>query len=182
MLSDVMKKKLTTHFRLMDLDGDGYVELEDWEQGARNLAQIREWAPESDEYKALLAKHENIWNSFWKPADTDEDGKVTLTEYLALADHQRTQDFFTQDVVLSLFGAIFDTIDRDDDGKITTADYQRYFAAWGLEANRAKVAFSEMDINNDGLIARYMFIQLGLNFYLSDDPEDKGNWLFGSYE
>jgi len=39
MLSKTMRKKLTKHFYFRDLDQDGFVEREDWEQCARNLAE-----------------------------------------------------------------------------------------------------------------------------------------------
>ena len=76
MLSETMKKKLTNQFRVRDLDNDGYVEQEDWEQCARKLAEIRRWKEGSPEYEELVSKHISIWTTFWEPADLDSDGKV----------------------------------------------------------------------------------------------------------
>ncbi len=181
-LSEIMKKKLTKHFHLLDLDQDGFVEREDWEQCGRNLAKIRDWQPGSPEYEDILAKQGYLWTTFWKPADGNNDGKVSLDEYLHLADRQRTGGYFAQDIVLQLFGAIFDMIDLDGDGKITVQDYQLYFKAWGLDENLAEQAFSRLDLSGDGRLSRSIFIQFGLNFYISDDPNERGNWLFGPYE
>jgi Ca2+-binding EF-hand superfamily protein len=182
MLSETMKKKLTNQFHVRDLDKDGYVGREDWEQCAKNLAEIRRWKPESPEYEDIVSKHIRIWTAFWEPADLDCDGKVGLDEYLELADEQRQRGSFATDVVLQLFGAIFDIIDRDSDGQITLQDYKLYFKAWGLSSSLAKQAFSRLDLSGDGRLSRSIFIQFGSNFYLSDDPNMPGNWLFGPYE
>lgn len=182
MASETMTKKLTKHFHFQDLDKDGFVEQSDWEQCARNLAEIRGWSPDSPEYEAILTKHVQIWTLFWQPADENNDGKVSLDEYLHLADSQRTQEFFSLDVIAILFGAIFDTIDLDGDGQITDQDYRRFFKAWGGAEAPADQAFARLDLNGDGRLSRSIFIQFGSNFFLSDEPNVPGNWLFGPYE
>ncbi|MCB0167199.1 MAG: hypothetical protein KDI79_23420 [Anaerolineae bacterium] len=182
MASETMTKKLTKHFHFQDLDQDGFVEQNDWEQCARNLAEIRGWPPDSPEYEAILAKHIQIWITFWQPADENEDGKVSLDEYLRLADNQRAEEFFSLDVIAGLFGAIFDTIDLDGDGQITDQDYRRFFKAWGGDEGLADQAFAHLDLSGDGRISRLTFVQFGSNFFLIDEPNVPGNGLFGPYE
>jgi Ca2+-binding EF-hand superfamily protein len=182
MLSEIMEKKLTKHFQFQDLDQDGFVEKADWEQCARNLAEIRDWKPESPEYNNILTKHVQIWTNFWKPADGDDDGKVSLKEYLELADGQRKKSFFSLDLIADLFGAIFEIIDLDGDGKITVHDYKQYFKAWGLDEALAEQAFPRLDLSGDGRLSRSIFIQFGSNFFMADEPNVPGNWLFGPLE
>jgi Ca2+-binding EF-hand superfamily protein len=79
-------------------------------------------------------------------------------------------------------GTIFDIIDQDGDGQITLPNYRRYFEAWGLDETLAELAFAKLDLSGDGHLSRHAFIQLCTNFYISDDPNVPGNWLFGPYE
>lgn len=182
MLSELLKKKLTRHFHFQDLDRDGFVQRADWEQCARNLAEIRAWSPDSPEYEAIMARHVQIWTNFWKPADLDNDDRVSLDEYLQLAERQRTQGFFSLDLISDLFGAIFEILDLDGDGKITLQDYKHYFTAWGLAEELAEEAFLHLDLSGDGRLSRSIFIQFGANFFISDEPHMPENWLFGPYE
>ena len=182
MASDFMNKKFTRYFQLRDLDKNGFVGQEDWEQCARNLAQIRDWEPGSPEYKDIVAKHVHIWTTFWKPADLDNDGKVSLDEYLALTQTQQKRGSFALNVILDLFGAIFDIIDRDGDGQITLQDYSRYSEAWGLDEDLAEQAFSQLDLSGDGSLSRSSFIQFNSHFFISDDPALPGSQLFGPYD
>ena len=182
MVSEIMNKKFTRYFHLRDLDKDGFVGQQDWEQCAQNLAQIRDWEPGSPEYEDIVAKHVHIWTTFWKPADLDNDGKVSLDEYLKLTQTLQKQGSFASYVILDLFGAIFDIIDRDGDGHITFQDYRRYSKAWGLDEGLAKQTFSQLDLSGDGRLSRSSFIQFNSNFFTSDDPALPGSQLFGPYE
>ena len=182
MVSELMNKKFARYFHLRDLDQDGFVEQEDWERCGRNLAQIRDWEPGSSEHEDIVAKHVHIWTTFWKPADLDNDGKVSLDEYLKLIQTQHKQVSFASNVILDLFGAIFDIIDRDGDGQIALQDYSRYFEAWGLDEELAERTFSHLDLSGDGRVSRNSFIQFNSNFFISDDPALPGSQLFGPYD
>ena len=183
MLSDILQKKLTRHFQFRDLNKDGFVERADWEQCARNLAALRGWQPGSAEYEDVMAQHVAMWTTFWQPADQDQDGKVILEEYLHLAETQRRLGFeYEMKQIARLFAAIFDTIDLDGDGQISRDEYKLFFEAWGIDTALAEAAFSRMDFNADGRLSREVFLQYGSNFYISDEPDVVGNYLFGPYE
>lgn len=183
MLSEIMQKKLARHFSFRDLNKDGYVERSDWEQCAKNLAALRGWEPGSAEYEKVMASHVAMWNTFWLPADQDGNGKVILEEYLHLAETQRRLGFeYELRQVTYLFEAIFDTIDLDGDGQITRDEYKLFFEAWGLDPALADDAYTQMDFNEDDRISRSIFLQFGSNFYINDEPDVVGNYLFGPYE
>lgn len=183
MLSEIMHKKLSRHFYFQDLDKDGYVERSDWVQCAHNLATIRGWAFDSAEYQTVMARHVDMWTTFWQPADMDQDGKVSLNEYLLLAEKQRKKGFKHElKQVTKLFEAIFDTIDLDGDGEISLAEYMLFFQTWGLSGSLAGEAFAGMDLNTDARLSREAFLQYGANFYINDEAKVAGNYIFGPYE
>ena len=182
MLSKTMQKKLTHHFKFQDLDRDNFVEQEDWENCAKNLAEMREWKPESAQYKELVQKHIQMWETFWKPADQDNDGKVSLKEYLELAEQNRGKGTFSLKVLSELFETIFSVLDIDGDKQIMLQDYQSFFKAWGIDEKLAEPAFSSLDFSKDDFVSKMMFVQSGTTFFTSDDPKDFGNLMFGPYE
>src|SRR5919199_4631123 len=87
MLSQLLQKKHTKNFQVYDLDRSGFVELADLEFCAGNLAKLRNWEPNSSEFLELKAKYSAIWTNFWQPADISGDGKVSLEEYLKVAEN-----------------------------------------------------------------------------------------------
>lgn len=183
MLSDIMQKKLSRHFYFRDLDKDGFVERSDWEQCALNVAAIRGWQAGSPDYEALMARHLEMWALFWQPADLDQDDKVSLDEYLHLAETQRKKGFkYEMKVVVTLFAAIFDTVDLDADGEISLTEYEQFFQAWGMTVALAREAYDSLDLNADLRLSRDAFLQYGVNFYVNDEPNVAGNLIFGPYE
>ncbi len=183
MLPDILLKKLTRHFHFRDLNKDGYVERSDWEQCAQNLTAIRGWEAGSSEYEDVMERHVDMWTTFWQPADLNYDGKVSLEEYLHLAETQRKMGFdYEMGRVRKLFAAIFDTLDLDADGELTLAEYKLFFQAWGLEEALAVEAFNSLDLNADARLSRAAFLQYGVNFYINDEPNVPGNLIFGGYE
>ena len=182
MLSETMQKKLTHHFKFQDLDRDNFVTQEDWETAAKKLAETQSLEPDSEGYEDLVKKHVQIWETFWKPADQDEDGKVSLEEFLRLVDQQRGKGTFSLSQIRELFETIFSALDLDNDKHIMLQDYRSFFKAWGVDENLAKQAFSSLDFSKDGLVSKMMFVQSGATFFTSDDPNDFGNLMFGPYE
>jgi Ca2+-binding EF-hand superfamily protein len=183
MLAEILQKKLTQHFHFRDLDKDGYVERDDWVQCAQNLIAIRGWEFGSSKYEEVLARHEDMWHTFWEPADLNGDGKVALDEYLHLAATQRKMGFtYEMKQVRALFGAIFDTVDLDGDGEIALTEYKLFFRAWGIDGATAVAAYSSLDLNADARLSRDAFLQYGVNFYINDEPDVAGNMIFGPYD
>ena len=84
--------------------------------------------------------------------------------------------------VTHLFVSIFNTIDLDGDGQITRDEYKLFFEAWGIDTALAEAAYAQMDFNEDGRLSRGAFLQYGSNFYINDEPDVVGNYLFGPYE
>ena len=86
MLSQLLQKKQTKNFQVYDLYGSGFVESADLERCANNIARMRNWKPDSSEFLELKTKYLAIWTIFWQPADISGDDKVSLEEYLKVAD------------------------------------------------------------------------------------------------
>ena len=182
MLSDTMKRKLTHHFKFQDFDQDNFVTQEDWENAAKKLAEAQTLEPDSAGYENLVKKHIQMWETFWKPADQDGDGKVSLEEFLKLADQQRGRGAFSMSQITELFETIFSVLDLDGDKHIMLQDYRSFFKAWGVDEKLAEPAFSSLDFSKDGLVSKMMFVQSGATFFTSDEPNDFGNLMFGPYE
>jgi len=185
MFSQLLQKKHTKNFQVYDLDGSGFVEPADLERCASNLAKLRNWQPDSSDFLDLQAKYLVIWTNFWKPADINGDGKVSLEEYLKVAQNS-INNFSTstelQNAHTAKANVIFDVLDANNNGQISKSEYQQFCAAIGLTEKDAETAFAHLDRNADGYISGDEYLQASKEFHTSDDLEASGNWLYGSYE
>ena len=73
-------QKIRTLFARFDMDGNGMLEVEDFNQWSAKLAKIGGLNAERSAAlaKSLLA----IWNTYFLPADTNKDGSVEIPELL----------------------------------------------------------------------------------------------------
>ena len=185
MLSQLLQNKHTKNFQIYDLDGSGFVELADLELCASNLAKLRNWEPDSSNFLEVKAKYSAIWTNFWQPADISGDGKVSLEEYLKLADSlisKFSHSAVLQDALTAKTNVIFSILDASNDGQISLIEYKQFCLAIGMTEKDAETAFAHLDRNNDGHISRNEYLQASKEFYTSDDLNADGNWLYGSYE
>ena len=76
---------------------------------------------------------------------------------------------------------LFTVFDTDEDGEIGPDEFVGSYGVFGLGANLARSIFVEPDTNSDGIINREELLEIGRQFYRSDDPGSAGNMLFRPY-
>jgi Ca2+-binding EF-hand superfamily protein len=76
--------KIKTLFTRFDFDHNGKIEKNDFENWANNLSRAGNLSEEKAEI--LRQSINQIWNVYFLPADTNNDGSV---EYLELLDHMK---------------------------------------------------------------------------------------------
>lgn len=184
MLTKLLADKHTKNFQVYDVDGSNYVEQTDLERWAKNLAKIRGLEPDTLEFKKLVEQFIEIWTNFWQPADVNGDGKVSLQEYLRVAEVS-IQNFPNspklQESHAAKANAIFTVLDFDNDGQISQAEYRQFCEAIGLDDATAKSAFLKLDETGKGYLSREDYLQRSKEFHVGNDPNAPGNWLYGAY-
>jgi len=180
MLSEFQKRKLALRFYMVDTSKDGIVELADFEQQGKKLAELRGIQPGSTEYEKIMSASLASWETYWKPADVDGDNKITLDEYLKAAEILVPAN--TGEKTNFMVGkGFFDSVDIDGDGEITLKEYTIYLKSLGRSEEDAKIGFSKIDTNGDGKLSRQEFSIALYEYHASNDPQAPANWFFGSY-
>jgi len=177
MSSSLRARKNTRVFRLLDANSDGHVQREDLERTARRLAESLGLAPGSDARVALTARFVSQWDRIGA-FDSDGDGKVSLSDWLAEADSTLKRPDFDE-IVEAVAGQIFDLVDFDRDGLVNGEEYAIWIGAYGVSKEDAAAAFVKLDENGDRAISRAELVQAARDFHASEDPNAPGNWLYG---
>jgi Ca2+-binding EF-hand superfamily protein len=178
-LSGLQQQKLSHMFALLDLDGDGRLEQRDYVGRVEALARLRGWSRDSAVYQRNLGHALEEWENLCESADTNQDGRVTLDEFLRfgatyLDDRDAVRSWARGDVQL-----LFDAIDTDSDGRISIDEYRVYLEVYGADASAAETFFAHADLDEDGRITRAEMAHAFEEFFLSSDPAAAGNLLFG---
>jgi Ca2+-binding EF-hand superfamily protein len=180
MLDDTHERKARHYFTLIDEDGNGLIEVNDFALRAQRLAESQNLAGEADR-AALRQQVLAWWNHICTVADFDGDARISLPEWKAYWHSiQRGVERGNRDTLQTLVRAAKGTlraVDRDGTGRVTPAEYADWLAAWG--ATGSEEAFQQLDRGGKGFLTEADFVVAVQEFYLSDDPAAPGNALYG---
>ena len=182
MLSELRTRKLTRFFRVVDRDGDGILTLADPEIVVRKLASLRELRQGTTSYESFRDGFMAYWSDLMKRSDGDEDGVVTLREWLDYHDEMLADETRFEYTVAFSAGIMFALMDTDEDGTISLDEYGEWMKAWGIdEDDLTPEVFAGLDRNGDGILSQTEVLDMVREFYYSDDPDAPGNWCMGPF-
>ena len=181
MLSDLQERKLTRYFQVYDIDDDGQIAPSDFERVIENVRILRGASESSPAGNGLRSAFMSLWTALRDFADSDRDGGVDLDEWLAYWQVALEDDARYEAEVEAITDHLFAVFDIDEDGEIGSDEFVDFYGVFGLESSLARSVFVELDANSDGIISREELLEIGRQFYRSDDPGSPGNMLFGLY-
>lgn len=181
MLTPLIEKKYRLLFSVLDHDKNGYVDIEDFIKIADNAIRERDLEVEGTLAKRLKEITLDIWNDLYAYVDQNGDDKTTIDEWLQYVDDEviHYKGDFSEHKLLKLTEQLFLLFDEDKDNYISLDEFINFFVAMKLEAGSSAKSFLALDKNSDHQISRYELIDGLVEFLTSEDPEAKGNVLFG---
>jgi Ca2+-binding EF-hand superfamily protein len=185
--TELQKNKLMHMFELLDVDGNGVLEYDDFRMVVDVMAEERGLDKSSRRYLGLVASNKRLWKMFSRNLDADNDGGITLAEWLAFhikcfledpKDKGMAPEFSS---ALSSTAKFFlDLLDSDGDGVVTVDDYVLFCGAYNVGENEARIGFKMFDRDGNGQLSHQEVVEMVQEFYLSDDPQALGNLFFGA--
>lgn len=181
MLTDLQVRKISKLFAYEDRDSDGFLERHDFAAIADALAAMRGWQSGSDDARRVHTQFDQVWATLAQHADANRDGKVSLDEWLAFHDQTLSSPEGYEALVNGTAELVLSTVDLDGDGAMSKSEWGAFFAAYGVDSGELDTAYDRLDMRGDGAIDREEIVLLVREFFTSDDPDARGNWLIGSY-
>ncbi|MFT6865391.1 MAG: Ca2+-binding EF-hand superfamily protein [Cyclobacteriaceae bacterium] len=184
MLASFKSAKLTYLFDLLDINGNGFLQLNDFVQLADNVRKILNYEEGEKEHQAISRKSIKFFHKLLRDIPNPGDQSINLASWLQFFEEEVTsfEDEDTVDEWVDLLLAfVFGMFDENHDGYISLAEYQDLFTIFGKDGAFSKVAFDKIDINKDGKLSRYELIPAVETFLTSSNPDEYGNWVFGDW-
>jgi hypothetical protein len=173
--SDVVVRKVTYLVGLCDQNGDGFLEMEDFEMWIDRLAAIRSWAPGTEGYqrleKVFLEAAQGLLT-----ASGDDNGRAPIS---AVSDAITSIAEAGGPELDGWADGFFQLLDGDEDGVIGPAEYRDLMASVSIDSAEADQSFTRLDLNGDDQLSKEEFTRLYRDFFHSDDPDAPGSWLWG---
>jgi len=180
-MTELQKAKQVHFFTVLDVDDDGLLEKQDFIDVADRIAEMREYEDGSARHSAVRKEILRMWTNARALSGAEEKAQITLDDWLAHEEKVLDSNVLVHSYVQGIAQAIFDMLDADNDGVISEKEYLQFYRAFRGEEREGSRAFQKLDENGDGHLARDEFLEAVTQFHLSDDPDARGNWLFGPY-
>ncbi|NER07817.1 MAG: MFS transporter, partial [Okeania sp. SIO3C4] len=164
------QRKLQRLFQMLDYDGNGTIEPEDFEKTVVSLADIRGWSKQSQEYQLMVSSWLGFGERLIQLADANGDGKIELHEWL---------DYVGKRFDHSLADAFLQLMDVNVDGQIAVEELKGFYQAYDIDVSEISHNFQRLDMNQDGYISRTEMRELFDQFLYSEEEIAIGSWLFG---
>lgn len=185
--TQLQKDKLIHMFELLDVDGNGFLEYDDFRMVVDTMADERGVDRSSRRYLSLIASNKRLWKMFSRHLDVDANGSISLAEWLAFHIKAFLSDPVENGLQPEFSSALnstakffLDLLDSDGDGIVTVDDYVMFCGAYNVGENEARIGFQMFDRDGNGSLTQEEVVTMVTEFYLSDDPEALGNLFFGN--
>ena len=185
MLSEFLKNKLIHFFKLLDQDGNGHWQLEDFSEIAERLRMEFGFTYESKENKFLVDRCVNFFYKLLGNISHSGEQTISEGEWLKYADRALVNSSNPEsldDFIEFMVGFFFDLFDENHDGYISAEEYADLFLIYKIDIKYSAKAFINLDINRDGRLSRTELLYAFETFITSDEKETKGNWIFGFWQ
>ncbi len=121
-----------------------------------------------------------MWEGL-KLGDTDQDGKVSLEEFLAFIDMTRQMEG-NLEMGLAWGQTTIDAFDANHDGVISLDEWKRIYEINGLSAELAERTFTILDGDGDGVLSPEEYLKRIEEFMIAEDMDAPGNHFYGVIE
>lgn len=178
-MTDVQKQKITHFFNVLDNNGNGILEKDDFELVGETMSDIIGFSENSRERLHLKLKSHGLFIQILKDIEKEE-AELTLDEWIKFFEEivlSQPNDYVNQSATY-----LFSLFDQDMDGHIDEREYLDMFKAYGLYMSVAKKAFDLLDINGDGRISGGELVKAFEDFFMSPEEDAPGNWIFGDWK
>ncbi|NQZ76671.1 MAG: EF-hand domain-containing protein [Ekhidna sp.] len=177
-MTDIQKQKITHFFNVLDNNSNGSLEKDDFELVAESISDIIGHEENSVSRLELRLRSHGLFVKVLKDLEKVE-AKVALDEWVQFFDKivlAKPNDYINQSATY-----LFSLFDQDMDGHIDEKEYMDMFKAYGLYMSVAKKAFDMLDLNSDKQISGGELVKAFEDFFLSEDENAPGNWIFGDW-
>ncbi|KAK9879280.1 hypothetical protein WA026_004130 [Henosepilachna vigintioctopunctata] len=119
-----------------------------------------------------------IWEGLRQRADSNKDGQVSVEEWATMWDEYSKSPENALEWQTQYMRFMFELEDASGDGSIDVDEFTSVCSCYGLEPTECREAFSKMSQGkNDVNYAQFEI--LWKQFFMSEDPQEPGNYIFG---
>jgi len=170
---------LERRFAVLDVDGDGVWQREDYQRLARRLCDAFGYAADSATGQAVATGQRSLFDALLPHMNADGDQRITRDEFIAALGRTIDDRPRFDAAVRTAARTLVQVADQDGNGALDPGEYARLAAVYGARAREAAQAFGRLDRDRNGLLDTAELAEAISQFFTSRDPGAHGSLAFG---
>ena len=170
---------LERRFAVIDIDGNGVWQRDDYEQLTRQLCGTFGHAIDSATGQAVASGQRTLFDALLRHMDANGDNEITPDEFASAAGRTIHDRPGFNAAVRSAADSLIQVADRDRNGVLDAGEYVLLAAVFGASTEQAGRAFSRLDLDHNGFLDVAEFTFAISEFFASRDASVPGNVAFG---
>lgn len=181
--SETQKRKVHHLFNVLDIDRNGQLQPDDFVGVGKKIVKILGLSDTSRSARLILLKSHRLFVQLLADLHNPELS-LTLWDWIAFFRDQieSEDDGILNHYIHRTSRHIFDLFDMNKDKLISREEYATMLTIYNISHDTAIQGFEDLDTNNDNHISADEMVEGLNNFFKSDDPEAKGNLIFGRWK
>jgi tellurite resistance protein TerC len=172
---------LERRFAVVDTDGNGVWQRDDYELLTRRLCEAFGQAADSAAGHAVATAQRDLFDTMLSYMDANGDCVITLDEFVtALGQARRDRQGFDSAVGASA-RSLIQVADQDGNGVLDPAEYTRLATVFGARADEAGRAFGRLDQDRNGVLDATELTLAISQFFAGHRPGARGDLAFGQF-
>jgi len=185
MLKPIQEKKLTHFYNILDYNKNGILQQDDFTGIGENICLNLSIQPSNKEYDYLINKSEGLYKQLINDLGRSYGDAINMYDWLAYFDKEvitAKNASLLRDYVQITVQYVFDLYDQNNDGLLSIEEYADMFTIYGIDITYSAKSFTRLDRNHDDGISKAELSNAVKEFFISENPKEGGNWIFGNWE
>jgi len=178
MLSNNQRLKLEFFFSVLDVNGNGILQPDDFTLIGNRISDLIGHEIKSKQRLNLKVKSYRLFIQILTDIGKEQT-ELLLDEWIDFFDTHALE--MPQKYVIRTVNYLFSIFDQDGDGYITKDEYLDMFKAYDLDVEDVEKGFRMLDENGDKQISKEELLTAFNDFFLSTEEDSPGNWIFGDW-
>jgi tellurite resistance protein TerC len=174
------RPNLERRFAVIDTDGNGVWQREDYQLLTRRLCETFGYAADSAAAHALASTQRALFDAMLSHMDANRDDEISREEFVVGVRRGRPEDGPGFEAAVSAAArSLIQVADTDGNGVLDPGEYARLAAVYGAGADEAERAFDRLDRDRNGMLDATELTLAISQFFGSRDPGVLGSVAFG---
>jgi tellurite resistance protein TerC len=170
---------LERRFAVIDTDGNGVWQRDDYHLLTRRLCETFGLAADSAAGRAVAAAQRDLFDTMLSHMDANFDDTISRAEFITAVGLDIADRPGFDAAVGAAARSLIQVADTDANGTLDPGEYTRLAAVYGARAEEAERAFGRLDTDDNGMLdVAELTLAIG-QFFASRDPGARGNVAFG---